>query len=141
MKYPRTFHFPWSNGGTADDCRLTDLSNFHDKSLVYTEKLDGENCLEKNTIVTTEDGPKIIKDICEQSYGGKVLSRDIVNGKDRFNSVVGWSIFEDRGEWIEIETEDGKKIVVTGNHLVWSNDRNGYVMANELKVGEDLQIL
>lgn len=49
MKYPRTQHLPWSVGGTADDVRLTDTSFFEGKTLVYTEKLDGEN-----TILTSD---------------------------------------------------------------------------------------
>lgn len=42
MKYPRTPHLPWSQGGTADDIRLADLSKFTAKRYIYTEKLDGE---------------------------------------------------------------------------------------------------
>lgn len=43
MKYPRTPHLPWSLGGTADDVRLINIDCLKEKTLVYTEKLDGEN--------------------------------------------------------------------------------------------------
>jgi len=43
VKYPRTPHLPWSPGGTSDDKRLHDLSAFQGRSVVVTEKLDGEN--------------------------------------------------------------------------------------------------
>lgn len=43
VKYPRTFHLPWSPGATKDDRILTDLSFFIGKSVVVTEKMDGEN--------------------------------------------------------------------------------------------------
>jgi hypothetical protein len=43
VKYPRTYHLPWSKGVTDDDRILTDLSNFHGKKVIVTEKLDGEN--------------------------------------------------------------------------------------------------
>lgn len=43
IKYPRTYHLPWSLGVTSDDKVLKDLSNFEGKLVVVTEKLDGEN--------------------------------------------------------------------------------------------------
>jgi ATP-dependent RNA circularization protein (DNA/RNA ligase family) len=43
VKYPRTYHLPWSEGVTDDDRILTDLSNFAGKKIIVTEKLDGEN--------------------------------------------------------------------------------------------------
>ena len=41
IKYPRTFHFPWSSG-TNDDKVLKDTSHFYGKQVVVTEKMDGE---------------------------------------------------------------------------------------------------
>jgi len=43
IKYPRTYHFEWSPGKTSDDKTQFDLSNFEDKCIVITEKMDGEN--------------------------------------------------------------------------------------------------
>lgn len=43
LKYPRTFHVPWSLGATNDDKIQYDLSNFEGKEVVVTEKMDGEN--------------------------------------------------------------------------------------------------
>jgi hypothetical protein len=42
-KYPRTYHLPWSPGGTSDDRILSDVSHFLGKRVVITEKMDGEN--------------------------------------------------------------------------------------------------
>lgn len=42
-KYPRSFHLPWSPGGTSDDKRLPDASMFVGVPLVVTEKCDGSN--------------------------------------------------------------------------------------------------
>lgn len=44
VKYPRTFHLPWSPGATDDDKILDDVAHFEGKIVVVTEKLDGENC-------------------------------------------------------------------------------------------------
>ena len=45
MKYPRTYHIPWSPGATSDDKKLDNnwFSLFARKEIVITEKLDGEN--------------------------------------------------------------------------------------------------
>lgn len=42
-KYPRTFHFPWSEKATDDDKILSSLETFIGKEIVQTVKLDGEN--------------------------------------------------------------------------------------------------
>lgn len=42
-KYNRTFHLPWSPGGTNDDKRATDVSRLIDSPIVITEKMDGSN--------------------------------------------------------------------------------------------------
>lgn len=43
VKYPRTYHLPWSPGFSDDDRVLTDLSAFEGKRVIITEKMDGEN--------------------------------------------------------------------------------------------------
>lgn len=43
IKYPRTIHLPNSPGATSDDKILKDTSCFEGKTVVITEKMDGEN--------------------------------------------------------------------------------------------------
>jgi RNA ligase len=43
IKYPRTYHLPWTDAITSDDKILTDVSHFIGKRVVVTEKMDGEN--------------------------------------------------------------------------------------------------
>ena len=45
MKYPRTYHLPYSPGSTSDDKKLQDgwFEYYRGKEVVFTEKLDGEN--------------------------------------------------------------------------------------------------
>jgi len=44
VKYPRTFHLPWSEGATDDDKILKSVKHFCDlDEVVITEKMDGEN--------------------------------------------------------------------------------------------------
>jgi len=42
LKYPRTLHLPWSNY-TKEDVVLKDINCFKEKTLIVTEKMDGEN--------------------------------------------------------------------------------------------------
>lgn len=43
IKYPRTYHLPFSPGKTEDDKTLSDCSQFEGKEVVATIKMDGEN--------------------------------------------------------------------------------------------------
>lgn len=43
VKYPRTFHLPWSRSYTHDDKVLKHVQHFEGKEVVVTEKMDGEN--------------------------------------------------------------------------------------------------
>ncbi len=42
-KYPRTYHVPLSPGTTSDDKIKHDMSCFDGKTVIITEKMDGEN--------------------------------------------------------------------------------------------------
>lgn len=43
IKYPRTYHLPWSPGASSDDKILATTEHFVGKRVIVTEKLDGEN--------------------------------------------------------------------------------------------------
>lgn len=43
VKYPRTYHLPWSKGVTDDDRIIPDMEQFYEKRVIVTTKLDGEN--------------------------------------------------------------------------------------------------
>lgn len=43
VKYPRTYHLPWSESVRDDDRVQEDLSEFIGKRVIVTEKMDGEN--------------------------------------------------------------------------------------------------
>jgi hypothetical protein len=58
-KYPRSFHLPWSPGGTSDDKRLPDVSPLVGVELVITEKCDGSNLTytRRNVFSRSHSGP------------------------------------------------------------------------------------
>lgn len=43
VKYPRTYHLPWSPGLSRDDRVMPDLACFEGREVVVTVKMDGEN--------------------------------------------------------------------------------------------------
>ena len=43
IKYPRTFHLPWSPNVSTDDRTLQSVDHFKDQDIVVTIKMDGEN--------------------------------------------------------------------------------------------------
>jgi len=43
VKYPRTYHLPWSQGITNDDRTSSAMNNWIGKRVIATEKMDGEN--------------------------------------------------------------------------------------------------
>lgn len=45
MKYPTTYHLPYTESMTKEDKKHKDLSCFEGKRVIYYEKLDGENTL------------------------------------------------------------------------------------------------
>lgn len=58
-KYNRTFHVPWSPGGTSDDKRASSVERLIGSPIVITEKMDGSNTsLEsKNCFSRSHSGP------------------------------------------------------------------------------------
>jgi RNA ligase len=56
-KYPRTFHFPFSEGATNDDRIQTGWQEILQHDLVVTEKLDGENtCIKSSGVYARSHG-------------------------------------------------------------------------------------
>lgn len=56
-KYPRTYHFPFSEGATNDDRIQEEWQRILQHELVVTEKLDGENsCIKSNGVYARSHG-------------------------------------------------------------------------------------
>jgi hypothetical protein len=51
VKYPRTYHLPWSPGCTNDDRIMNDVSKLLGENVVITAKMDGENTTMYNDYV------------------------------------------------------------------------------------------
>jgi len=136
VKYPRTYHLPWSPGVTRDDRIMPNYNIFDGQEVMICEKRDGENCLSEKNIITTEDGPKTIKWICETKYDGKVLTYNIETGLKEFQKIYNWRILENNDDWYEIILENDDKIILTSNHYIWLPQLNCYRMVKDLKIDD-----
>lgn len=139
-KYPRTYHLPWSPGVSEDDKTISDISIFRDSEVVVSEKLDGENCLDGNTLISTLNGELTIKEICERSNEIYVLSRNIIEHRDEYQKILATNIASNIEDWYEIETENGDKLICTGEHLVWVENEKIYKKVIDLNGDEIIKL-
>lgn len=100
------------------------------KNATVVEKLDG--CCDENTIITTEDGEKTIKEICESKYKGKILGFDIDSKNEVWTDVIEHSIKSNNNDWYEIELMNGTTLKLTGNHKIWLPELNCYRQVRDL---------
>ncbi|MCK9574819.1 MAG: hypothetical protein M0R51_02445 [Clostridia bacterium] len=78
-----------------------------------------------------------MKWLCENEYKGRVLTYNVNTELEEFQYVMNWSILDNIGDWYELELEDGKTLILTGNHRVWLVDLQCYRKVNDLKEGDD----
>ena len=110
--------------------------NVPDLPFEITTKVDG--CCDQDTKLITQDGDKTIKEICETKYQGDVLSFDLDNNMTVWDAVIGHSILPNTEQWYELETENGEKIKLTGNHLVYLPELNCYRRVDQLEGNEKI---
>lgn len=89
MKYPRTFHLPFSPGVYRDDKVQYDLRQLLGQKLVYTEKMDG---------------------ICTTMTSDECFDRSPDSKPDKFNSYV-------RGLWGSIKYRIPKGMRICGENV------------------------
>lgn len=93
MKYPRTYHLPYSPGATNDD-KINDKNNLIGKHIVITEKLDGENS------AMTDDGVYARSHVSFTKSEWSKEIRKIHEEKVRYNLGQGVYLFGENLEGI-----------------------------------------
>lgn len=78
IKYPRTYHLPFSASKTNDDRTIQDCSQFLNKEVIVLEKLDGENCSIYNNYVHA-------RSLENESHPSRAWVKN-------FASKIGWEI-------------------------------------------------
>lgn len=139
-KYPRTLHLPGSPGMTDDDKVIKSLAGFEGEEVVVTAKMDGENCLDEASTISTPGGAASIEALCRAGYRGFVRAFDTVTGNEVWDEVVGTSILPPNDDWFDVELEDGRILRVTGNHRLWIPEEQCYRAVRELR-GDEVVLL
>lgn len=101
---------------------------------IVTQKIHG--CVHQDTIIETEDGNKTIKEIVDNKLNVKIKCFDIDNQQVIYCDIDGYYFKQDTCDWYEIETEDGQKLIITGNNPVWLPENNCYRNAEDLADGD-----
>ena len=143
VKYPRTYHLPFSPGTTKDDRVLKDCSNFFGKEVVVLTKMDGENCLHPDTKIKTLNGDKTIQEICETEFKEPILTFNIKENKIELDIIENFITTNTNSsdEWFELELENNIKIKLTGNHYVWVVNKMIYKRVKHLQEEDEVLLL
>jgi hypothetical protein len=140
-KYPSTPYLTWSPEKHRDDSYHPDESHFEGREVVITEKMDGENCVDGDTVIETEDGEMMIREICENQYEKKVKAYDPIKEEAVWRTVDGWFIENSSDdEWYELEAETGETVKLTGDHRVYLPELECYRKVKDLK-GDEVVML
>jgi hypothetical protein len=110
--------------------------------LMLTNDLDwGMNpCVRGDTVLRTDKGEETIASVVKRVESGEkvyVLSRNLDTKTDEYNEVTAGALTRKSANVITITLEDGKSIVCTPDHLIYTNNR-GYVKAANLTEDDDL---
>jgi len=109
---------------------------FSDEDIEVSEK-----CLDGDTIIETlEFGDKIISDIVDNNLQCHVKSFDIDSNEIVFKRIIGRAVQENNDDWYEIELEDGKTVIVTGNHGVYLPELKCFRETKNLQPGDNCLI-
>lgn len=105
------------------------------EEVVATIKYHG--CVHKDTLITTSVGSIRIEDL---EIGTEIISYNIEQQRIEKDIVINKYISEDLdSEWVELELEDGKKLICTANHKILTN--RGYVEACSLTDKDEIMCM
>jgi len=83
IKYPRTYHLPWSPGITNDDRMMPNTKALESEEIIVTEKMDGEN----TTLMNHKHNPALHA----RSING-YQPHESRNWMKKFHSIIGSEI-------------------------------------------------
>lgn len=84
VKYPRTYHLPWSPGLTKDDRVMPDINVFMGQEVVVTLKMDGENTTMYNDYVHA-------RSLNYEPHASRALMKAL-QGRKGYEIPLGWRV-------------------------------------------------
>lgn len=105
-----------------------------------TEKLHG--CVHRDTMITLVDGTrKSIHEIVNNKNITEILSYDIKNDNFIPRKITGKMVRAntEKKKWMILTMENGESLRITEDHPVFSKDRNKFISAKDIKMGENIK--
>lgn len=102
---------------------VEDIKNYPDvledgEEVQMSVKIHG--CADYDTLIETlEYGPIKIGKVVEEKLNVHVKSFNVNTNEILYSQVENYAVYPNDKQWFLIETEDGQKIKLTGNHKVW----------------------
>lgn len=101
---------------------------------------DEPRCISIGTKIDTDKGLITIENICKDITNYKVLTYNEEQNIEEYKEILDKDIRRNNNDWIEIETESGKKLIVTENHRIFLPEFKCYRIVKDLMIGDELQI-
>lgn len=143
VKYPRTYHLPFSPGMNDDDRALKDCSQFEGKQVVVTEKLDGECLLSSMKITMADNSKRNIGDLVRHKMIGSYVMGVSESGQIIPSKILNVFYNGNTENWVSVNIKGPhskyQSIRCTSNHNLFANGK--YIEANKLRSGDIVQLL
>lgn len=105
-----------------------------DTNIIVSQKL--HSCVHESTVINTNIGDLTIKEIVDNKLNILVKSMNVFNNKIEMSEIIEHHNQGFTDDWYEVETEDGQKIIITGNNPVWMPKLSCYRNVEDLTVGD-----
>lgn len=115
------------------------LVDFEKEEWYASRKLDG--CVSYDSIVEFENGKKEkIGIVVNEKIEGKIKSYNTLTNKIEYKKIKDYmknldDINENKIQWYEIELENGNKLEITGNDMLFLPENGIYLRVDELTTG------
>lgn len=128
--------------GTLSKCMTVEaFKEWSDKHPVqYHVSAKEDGCLAYETLLETDKGVLPIGKIVEEKIKCNVKAKNLETGEVIFTPIKNYFINENDFDWYELETDDGKKIKVTGNHKVYLPKLRCWRRVEDLEIGDEFDI-
>lgn len=124
-----------------DTAMLERNAHFIDPDMEITETVKVHGCVERNTIVNTQEyGDLTIGEIVDKKLECKIKAYDTDIQQVVYVPIADYYLLKNDGVWYDIELENGTTITITGNNPVWIPELQCYRRVDELDGTEHLLV-
>lgn len=99
----------------------------------------GDGCVHKDSLIEFENGEiHTIKNIIDKKIEGKIKTYNIKSDIIEYKNIIHRYKNKKSNDFYTIEIENGTRLTLTGNHLVFNKNMKKYVKCEDLVVGDDV---